>query len=123
MNRVLIGVTILVLVTLACGQYVPTVTPTADAPTAAPTPTVTPTAAPTISPTEAGAQDVAIVRQAFVNVRTEPDGAVIGYVEAGQEVSVLGCDGDWCEISTDALSGWIFRGCLIGNDDLKCEAR
>jgi uncharacterized protein YraI len=59
----------------------------------------------------------AVVRAALVNVRSSPDGEVVGQVEAGQSVTVLGYsdDGEWAQIEAAEISGWIFAGCLQGS--------
>jgi hypothetical protein len=95
----------------------PTVPPVATSttqPAASPTPTASPTAA-----------DVATIR-ATVYVRSGPDAnsAEVGSLETGQSVEIVECTGDWCEISTDVLTGYVWRGCLSDNPDgLKCEVR
>jgi uncharacterized protein YgiM (DUF1202 family) len=87
-------------------------------PTATPTPTATPVPTATITPFPA-AEDgqTAVVRAALVNVRQSPDGEVVGQVEAGQSVTVLGYsdDGEWAQIEAAEISGWIFAGCLQGS--------
>jgi uncharacterized protein YgiM (DUF1202 family) len=120
------AVFVLALGVLLCGQYitptpvsvspVDTVEPqeVATQPAASPTPTASPTAA-----------DVATIR-ATVYVRSAPDAnsAEVGSLETGQSVEIVACDGSWCQIRTDVLSGYVFRGCLSDNPDgLKCEVR
>jgi uncharacterized protein YgiM (DUF1202 family) len=118
MIRVLLAIIVLVIASLACGTYVPTVTPTA-APSATPTPTATPVPTATVTPFPA-AEDgqTAVVRAALVNVRSSPDGEVVGQVEAGQSVTVLGYsdDGEWAQIEAAEIGGWIFSGCLQGSE-------
>lgn len=101
---------------------VPTLPPPATATnTASPLPTGTPTAKPA---TEIVPVSTAVVSKPVVNVRVEPDGEVVGSVKAGEIVTLLECVDDWCNISTDVLSGWVWRGCLSDNPDkLGCEAR
>ena len=128
MRNYLLALSVLALSALACGQYVGTPTPTAS-PVLLPSPTVPP---PTPSPAATEAeQDVqtATVRAAVVNVRAKPDGDVIGNLEAGDTVTVVGCGTDpeqddyqWCHIE-HPFDGYVFQGCLSGNDDLRCEAR
>jgi uncharacterized protein YgiM (DUF1202 family) len=112
-----IAMIVLALASLACMQQTATVTPTA-APSATPTPTATPVPTATVTPFPA-AEDgqTAVVRAALVNVRQSPDGEVIGQVEAGQSVTVLGYsdDGEWAQIEAAEISGWIFAGCLQGS--------
>jgi uncharacterized protein YgiM (DUF1202 family) len=109
-TRVLLVITVLAFAQLAClmsAMQVPTTTPT-------PTPTATPVPTATITPFPA-AEDgqTAVVRAALVNVRSIPDGEVVGQVEAGQSVTVLEVDGDWVRIVDP--DGWIFAGCLQGS--------
>jgi uncharacterized protein YgiM (DUF1202 family) len=104
---------VMTVMTIACAIQVP--------PTAAPTPTVTPTLPPTSSPTEAEA-DTATVRQVAVYVHTSADvnSAVVDTVSGGDVVTVIECQGDWCEIE----QGYIWRGCLEEYaEERKCEAR
>jgi uncharacterized protein YgiM (DUF1202 family) len=121
MTRIVLALSVLALSILACGQYVPTVTPTpavSETPSS-PTPTPAPTATERPRTTEEAADvQTATVRAALVNVRANPGGEVIGQVEAGQEVTVLETDGDWVRIE----GGWIWGGCLVGSDR-GCEAR
>jgi multidrug efflux pump subunit AcrA (membrane-fusion protein) len=123
MNRVLIGITALVLVTLACMEQIATVTPT---PAVSPPSSTAPVPTATMKPTEASvpAQDVqtATIR-ATVYVRAEPDAnsPEIGSLTTGEVVEIVTCAGDWCQIEPE---GWVWRGCLSDNPDgLKCEAR
>ena len=53
-----------------------------------------------------------------VNVRQLADvnSAVIGNLQAGDSVTILSCDGEWCEI-TSPFNGFVFRGCLSDNPD------
>jgi hypothetical protein len=124
-RHVCAAIVILALAALACGQYIPTVTPTA-APSATPTPTATPVPTATVTPFPA-AEDgqTAVVRVASVNVRQSPCdkngencGTVLGQVFDGQSVTVLGYsdDGEWAQIETAEISGWIFSGCLQGSE-------
>jgi hypothetical protein len=130
MIRVLFALAVLSLASLACGgQFVATVTPTSQPPqvvtqvTPVSTPTNTPASALPPSPVPTAA-DVATVVQATVNLRAEPDGAVIGSLAAGDSVTVIRCDADWCEIETEQMSGFIFAGCLSGYGEGKgCEAK
>ena len=122
-RHVTLAIAVLALSALACGQYVPTVTPTPSPvpPTAAATATPEPTRTPEPTATAEAelVQTTATVRQAVVNIRSEPGGAVIGYLEAGDEVTVLEIDGDWVRVA----EGWIWAGCLDGVDSQKgCEA-
>jgi multidrug efflux pump subunit AcrA (membrane-fusion protein) len=120
MNRVLLSMTALLVMSLACQQavIVPTATPSPSS--TAPVPTAT------VKPTEASvtAQDVqtATIR-ATVYVRAEPDAnsPEIGSLTTGEVVEIVTCAGDWCQIEPE---GWVWRGCLSDNPDgLKCEAR
>jgi hypothetical protein len=111
---------VMTVMTIACAIQVPS--------TAAPTPTVTPTAAPTSSPTDEVSRQSATVRAALVNVRAEPEGEVVGQLEAGTDVRVIECGDDpdepdyqWCQIVEPA--GWVFQGCLSIADGQGCEAK
>jgi SH3-like domain-containing protein len=112
-NRVLLAAGVLALLALACAVPVGTPPPLA---------TASPTRTPRATATQAeDVQTIAVVRQAFVNVRTEPDGAVIGYVEAGQEVEIVECQDNWCLLVEPA--GYVFQGCLSIADELGCTAK
>jgi uncharacterized protein YgiM (DUF1202 family) len=107
-----------ILASLACTQVVQIPTPTVP-----PLPSATSTAkppTPTASPTAA---DVATVVQATVNLRAEPDGAVIGSLAAGDSVTVLECADSWCEVEYLEQIGYIWQGCLSIESGLKCEAK
>jgi hypothetical protein len=118
----------LVLASLACGQYVPTVTPI---------PTVTPTARPSLTPAStqpptqrATAEPImAIVKAAVINVRAEPDGEVIAILNAGNTVKLLdNCSADnWCKVQFGSagvtVTGYIWKGCLRLKSELGCSAR
>ena len=113
----------LVLASLACMEQVatPTPTPSPVPPTAAATATPEPTRTPAPTATDGGeVVQTAVVRQPVVNVREQPGGAVIGYLEAGDRVSVLEIDGDWVRIEEPA--GWVFVGCLDGLSEKGCTA-
>jgi hypothetical protein len=96
-------------------------------PTATPPPSATSTAKPTPTPSPTStvptAADVATVVQATVNLRAEPDGAVIGALAAGDSVTVIECVDSWCKIETDVLGGWIYQGCLSLETELECQAK
>jgi hypothetical protein len=114
----------LILASLSCGQYVtpvPAVSTTES--TVSPSATDTPKPADTATPAPADTVGnvTAIVRQMTVNVHDTPGGAVIGWVNGGDTVTVLGCGGDWCQIEDPA--GYVWRGCLSGNEDRECRAK
>jgi uncharacterized protein YraI len=112
----LLSICCLVLSMLACAVQVGAPAPTT--PDNTPTSTATPVPTATVTPFPA-AEDgqTAVVRAALVNVRSSPDGEVVGQVEAGQSVTVLGYsdDGEWAQIEAAEISGWIFAGCLQGS--------
>ncbi len=118
MKRILLAIAALGVVVIACGQYV-TPTPT---PTPAPSATRTPTHSPTAPATQTAAALIpvatwtATIRQATVNVRAEPDGAVVGQLSAGDSVQVIECADTWCNVTVPELelTGWVWRGCLDG---------
>jgi uncharacterized protein YgiM (DUF1202 family) len=120
MKRVLLPLGILILASLSCNQAVVTVTPSA---TLAPSATLpaTATAAPSATATDDG--QTAQVRAALVNVRQSPGGEVVGQLQAGTDVRVIGCEADWCEIQADDLTGFVFVGCLSIATGQGCEAR
>lgn len=122
--RLKLALLLLVLSSLACMEQVSTVTPevTLTVTPLSPTKTATvPTA--TARPVTTDQQTAAVV-QAVVNVRSAPDGDVIGYLSAGDTVTVYECTELWCEVSTDVIHGWIWRGCLSDNPaDLGCSAK
>ena len=73
------------------------------------------------SPTATLSPDMAQIVAPVVNVRAKPDGDVIGTLKAGDAVTVLSCDGNWCEIADPA--GYVFKGCLSVESGLGCEAK
>jgi hypothetical protein len=118
----ILAILALILASLACGQQIVTPTPTVSPPPAFPTPSPAPTVTERPRATEAAVNTVTI--RAVVWIRSEPDGVRIGSLETGQSVELIGCDGDWCEVRTDVLSGYVFRGCTDDNpDNLDCEAK
>jgi uncharacterized protein YgiM (DUF1202 family) len=121
MNRVsILAILAVILANLACvmsAVQIPTITPTPP-PSASPSPVPTATATPRA--TEAAA-DTAVVRAAVVNVRAMPGGEVVGQIEAGQEVEIVACVDDWCQIVDPA--GFVFIGCLSIADGQGCEAK
>ena len=122
MTRHVYALIVLVLATLACGQYI-TPTPEAIPPTSAATrqPTLSPTGTAVPSAT-AEADDTAVVRAAAVNVRNAPDGSeVVGQLVAGTDVLILEIDGDWAHIAEP--DGWVFVGCLSISDGKGCLAK
>jgi hypothetical protein len=113
---------VLTLAALACGEFVGTPTPTPPAPaTSPPSPTAAATVTPQATGTASADVQTAIVRAALVNVRANPGGEVVGQIEAGQEVEIVGCVDGWCEIAEPA--GYVFQGCLSIADGLGCEAK
>jgi uncharacterized protein YraI len=115
----------LALSALACMEQIATVTPTATPSPSSTAPVPTATAKPTEASVPAQDVQTATIR-ATVYVRAEPDAnsAEIGSLATGAEVEIVSCLSDWCEIRTDVLSGYVWRGCTSDNPDgLKCEAR
>jgi membrane-bound ClpP family serine protease len=93
------------------------------------TPTATSLVAVTQQPTKTATSTQRIttidagVRASSLNVRAEPNGAVVGYLGGGESVTVSECDGSWCHIE-QPFDGWVWRGCLTDNpDDLGCQAK
>jgi hypothetical protein len=124
MRNNLVALGVLALGILAC--TLPTL-PTRTTPTPTPPrPTPSPSAVPTDAPraTEAADVQTAVVRQPVVQVHDGPsnEDAVSDWVEAGQEVVILGYDdsGDWVKIADPA--GWVFVGCLEGLSEKGCIA-
>jgi hypothetical protein len=125
MTRIVLAITVLALATLACGEYVATVTPTPPAASPPPSPTAPPSATPAATATATEAADAgvqtAIVRQPVVNVRDAAGGVPTGaYVYAGDTLTVLEVDGDWARIAEPP--GWVWAGCLEGLSDRGCVA-
>jgi len=117
MNRATVVILVLVLAVLACDRQVPTTVRTTPAPTVTATAEVL--AEESTTPTT---QWTAVVRQVQVNVREEPNGAVIGLVLSGETVNILSCNGSWCRIEEPA--GYIWRGCLSDNPNrLGCTTK
>lgn len=126
-RNVILAVAALVFSSLACMQENVTATPEISV-TNTVTPSVTslpPTQTATVpTSTPSTTARVAIVTEAMINVHSSPEGAVIGYLKAGDNVIVLGFsdDGKWVQI--DSPAGYVWRGCLSDNPDkLGCEAR
>lgn len=121
-KRPVLAVLALSFSVLACTVQLlkPVPTVTAGPPTEAAQPTDTPTRRP-IVPTEAGVKFTAEVLQAVVNVHAEPGGPVTSWIRGGDRVTVLGCAGDWCQIENPA--GYVWRGCISGNEDIGCQAK
>lgn len=114
----LYALAVLALSILSC------VSPAWVVPTVTVIPTHTETPVPTLRAVPVDtAEWTATVSQVKVNVRNEPDGdTVVGYLESGDEVTILRCVGDWCKISKP-IAGWVFKGCLSIKSDLGCTAR
>lgn len=124
MTRVRLALFVLTLGVLACGQIVPTSTPTAPAaliPSATTSPPPSPTAEAIVT---SDAAQIAEVVVPVVNVRQSPGGEVVGQLAQGETVTILLCDGEWCKIEYDQTTGYIFAGCLSVNPQgLGCSAR
>ena len=125
MNKpILAAILVLILATLSCQQAITPVVPVSPVPTTSPiladdTATAQPVSSPTVSKVV-----TATVSHPVVNVRDNPGGIVIGSLQSGDTVTVVSCKDNWCEISTDVLSGFVYRGCISDNPDkLGCEAR
>jgi hypothetical protein len=60
-------------------------------------------------------EDILFVQRARVNVRSEPSrkGRVVGTVERGGRVKVIGRSGNWVHVETNTGIGWI-SGSLLG---------
>lgn len=127
MRKPILALIILILATMACGEYVtttPTVLPAStDTGIVEPTSTffvITSTPA-SIEKNDTG-NDTATVLVPVVNVR-DSNGSVIGYVRAGETVTIVLCDGNTCEISSP-VAGFVWRGCLSDNPDgLECRSK
>jgi hypothetical protein len=93
-----------------------------------PTRTTTVTESATARPTETEAptrtpRQTARVLPEVLSVRDSAGGIVIDWLQADQLVTVIECKDKWCQISTNVLTGYVFRGCLSGNTDLGCSAK
>ena len=114
----LLSMLFLLLSMLACMVQQITPTPTT------PDNTATPTPPPAALATEPATQAVtARVIAGSVNVRSEPNGEVVGQIFSDQSVTVLACVDGWCQIETDVLTGYVFEGCLSVETEKRCEAR
>jgi uncharacterized protein YgiM (DUF1202 family) len=122
-RHVCAAIVILALAALACGQYIPTVTPTA-APSATPTPTASPAPTATVTPFPTSEDVNTVTIRAVVYIRAEADAnsAAVGSLETGQRVEVVECSAEWCEIRTP-VQGYVWRGCTSDPAGLSCEAR
>lgn len=123
----LVAVVILVLSSLACGQYVtaaPENTPTTPPATVVISPIETQTTRiPTITPDNTAlGENTTVVKLPTINVRESPNGDPTGkYLRAGDTVTVIACDGDWCQIKEPA--GYVFIGCLDLDSGKGCTAK
>lgn len=81
------------------------------------TPSATVTAEPTATP-----RPTARVVGYVVQVR-DAEGIVRDWLKLGDVVTVLGCKDNMCKVSTNVLTGYVFRGCLSGNADLGCKEK
>ena len=127
-RKILTTLLVMVLSSLACMEQVatPTPTPSPVLPTAAATATPEPTRTPAPTATDGGEVVQTATIQATVYVRTaaDPNSPEAGSLTTGAEVEIVACEGDWCEIRTNELTGYVFRGCLSDNPEgLRCEAR
>jgi hypothetical protein len=108
---------------LACAVPVPTTVPvrTAVSTTVVTTPLPTVVKPPT-TPATPGSQTATVVKP-VVRVHAAPDSdEITGYLSSGDEVTILECDGDWCQIKNP--DGFVFRGCLSDNPKrLGCQAK
>jgi SH3 domain-containing protein len=121
MNRsILAAILAAILASLSCGQYVTPTPASIEAPAASATPTRTPPP-PTPTPQAAATEQTAKVIAAAVNIRSKPNGEVVGQIFAGQSVTILSCDGDWCKIKHPL--GYVWRGCLSVESGLLCQAK
>lgn len=123
MKQSLLALALLVIASLACGTYVPTVTPTAPAVTDTAISIITSTHSPTVTATasETAQAQMATVKQPVVNVRDAKGGKPTGkYITAGQSVKIVEISGDWVHIADP--DGWIFIGCLDGLSEKGCQA-
>jgi hypothetical protein len=95
--------------------------PVSATPTDAPLPVSTSTRQPVS--TETRTWQTAKVLPEVLSVRNSAGGIVIDWLRADQFVTVIECKDNWCQISTNVLTGYVFRGCLSGNTDLGCSAK
>jgi SH3-like domain-containing protein len=62
------------------------------------------------------------IRLPTVNVRKSPNGPALRTLKAGDQVTILQCVDNWCQIKDPA--GWVWQGCLSNNPaGLGCEAK
>jgi len=122
MTRIRLALLVLTLAILACGQYItPTPTPNALG-TATNAPTHTPAATRALTASATKEAQTAQVVAPVVNVRRSSGGDVVGQIYAGQDVVILSCAENWCQIKEPL--GFVWQGCLSENpDDLGCEAK
>jgi uncharacterized protein YgiM (DUF1202 family) len=123
MTRAILALVLLSGVTMGCIMSAVQITPEVS-PTPTPPPSASPSPVPTLTATPRAteaAADTAVVRAAVVNVRAMPGGEVVGQIEAGQEVEIVACVDDWCQIVDPA--GFVFQGCLSIADGQGCEAK
>jgi hypothetical protein len=124
MKRVFLALVLLAGVTLACGQYVGTPTPsTTPTPPPSASPSPVPTATATPRATEAAA-DTAVVLPVYLNVRQLDGMATDMYLRSGDVVTLTGeCVDKWCPVQSGDIVGWVYQGCLSEvAGELRCEA-
>ncbi len=71
-------------------------------------PTATPTDTPTTATTQA-APTIYYITATSLYVRSAPDGEKIGSLFQGDEVEVLGVEGDWCRIRYDGGEAYVHK--------------
>jgi hypothetical protein len=120
--RPTLAITVLALAILACTQTIATAVPTVSTlPTLTPVPPTDTHFLPTVEGISADGWSAKIVLPT-VNVREEPNGAVIDQLRYGDQVKIQTCTRSWCQISKPA--GWVWRGCLSDNPErLGCQAK
>ena len=85
------------------------VVPPAPAPTPTPAPAPTPAPTPTPAPANGVTGEVIVDANDTLNVRSSPNGTIIGALSNGTIVTILGFDGDWAKINYNGKQAYVYK--------------
>jgi uncharacterized protein YgiM (DUF1202 family) len=127
-KRIFLTLLTLALAILACRKATPC---EIDQARCTPTPPPAPPATAIFTPTATSVHvethvytatpQAAIVTAYSLNVHETPGGTVTGWLYNGDTVTVIETRGDWALIQAAGMRGYVWRGCLSDNLDLRCE--
>ena len=112
-NKILLGVLVLVLASLACNGSIlkPAVTPQGTVSTATPDPSPTVTSMPVSTETAKPILESCTVTAESLHLRDTPgvSGIVIAWPSSGDQLTLLSDSpsGDWVKVQFGELTGWI----------------